>query len=93
MKQPAGQVLSQMLEPAELETKLQECMTDRDTLQHRLEDATQSSGRISILFLLGFEIRRVLHLKLPSSFPAVTRELRFAEVVEIVQSMVFNWVV
>lgn len=30
----------------ELENKLQECMTDRDTLQLRLEDATQSSGRI-----------------------------------------------
>ncbi|KAG0630974.1 hypothetical protein M758_1G217700 [Ceratodon purpureus] len=30
---------------ADLETKLQECMTDRDTLQLRLEDATQSSGR------------------------------------------------
>lgn len=31
---------------AELETKLQECMADRDTLQFRLEEASQSSGRI-----------------------------------------------
>ncbi|KAG0581595.1 hypothetical protein KC19_4G263900 [Ceratodon purpureus] len=30
---------------AELETKLQECMADRDTLQFRLEEAGQSSGR------------------------------------------------
>lgn len=31
---------------AELEAKLQECMVDRDTLQFRLEEANQSSGRI-----------------------------------------------
>nr|XP_024387250.1 E3 ubiquitin-protein ligase BRE1-like 2 isoform X2 [Physcomitrium patens] len=30
---------------AELETKLQECMADRDALQLRLEDALQSAGR------------------------------------------------
>jgi len=34
---------------AELETKLQECMADRDNLQFRLEEANQSSGRITCI--------------------------------------------
>jgi len=38
---------------AELESKLQECMTERDTLQFRLEDTTQSSGKIVKSYFLG----------------------------------------
>lgn len=41
---------------AELETKLQECMADRDALQLRLEDALQSAGTVIDIFfhqLLG----------------------------------------
>jgi E3 ubiquitin-protein ligase BRE1 len=39
----------------ELETKLQECMADRDTLQFRLEEASQSSGRIMDIHLLWLQ--------------------------------------
>lgn len=31
---------------ADLETKLQQCMADRDALQIRLEEANQSSGKV-----------------------------------------------
>lgn len=49
---------------AELESKLQECMTDRDALQLRLEDATQSSGRTLEFIFLGCKYS-ALHLRHP----------------------------
>jgi hypothetical protein len=45
-----------------LETKLQECMADQDTLQFRLGEASQSSSRIMDIHFLGFRICWVLHL-------------------------------
>lgn len=35
---------------AEIETKLQECLADRDVLQFRLEEVGQSSGRIADIY-------------------------------------------
>ena len=47
---------------AKLETKLQEYMVDQDTLQFRLGEASQASGRIKDIHFLGFRICWVLHL-------------------------------
>jgi predicted kinase len=40
---------------AELKTKLQKCMAGQDTLQFRLEEASQSSGRIMDIHLLWLQ--------------------------------------
>lgn len=41
---------------ADLESKLQQCMTDRDNLQLRLDEANQASGTIPHLMLMSLKL-------------------------------------